>query len=63
MPIASAVFRSAVSWLDSTRFDINARMAAGARSDDVFPMLSSLLAERFVLKAHTESREQPITRW
>jgi uncharacterized protein (TIGR03435 family) len=47
------------SWLDSTRFDINARMPAGARSDEVFPMLRSLLAERFVLKAHTEVREQP----
>lgn len=48
------------SWLDSTRFDINARMPAGARSDEVFPMLRSLLAERFVLKAHSESREEPI---
>jgi uncharacterized protein (TIGR03435 family) len=48
------------AWLDSTRFDINARMPAGARPEEVFPMLRSLLAERFVLEAHTESREQPI---
>jgi uncharacterized protein (TIGR03435 family) len=48
------------SWLDSTRFDINARMPSGAPPQDVYPMLRHLLEERFLLKAHTESRDQPI---
>src|SRR3954467_1177172 len=48
------------AWLDSTRFDINARMPASAQGQDVFAMLRSLLADRFALKVHTESRDQPV---
>ena len=48
------------SWIDDARFDINARTPAGARSDQVPDMLRALLADRFGLAAHNETREAPI---
>lgn len=47
-------------WIDSERFDINARAPENASDDQLDPMLRSLLAERFRLVARTETREQPI---
>ena len=48
------------SWIDSERYTINAE-AEGSPSAAVMkgPMLQSLLAERFQLKTHMESREGP----
>jgi uncharacterized protein (TIGR03435 family) len=49
------------SWIDSERFDVDAVV-----DDDtvprtqMVPMLRALLAERFQLKAHAETREMPI---
>jgi uncharacterized protein (TIGR03435 family) len=47
-------------WVDSARFDVEAK--AGARADrrEVGLMLQSLLEERFKLKVHRESRELPV---
>ena len=47
-------------WIDSERWDINA--TAGTSNPDVplEPMLKSLLADRFKLRAHVETRERPI---
>jgi uncharacterized protein (TIGR03435 family) len=45
------------SWIDGARFDINARTPAGARSDQIPDMLRALLADRFSLMTHRETRE------
>lgn len=48
------------SWIDDARFDINARTPAGTRSEQIPDMLRALLAERFGLAAHTETREASV---
>jgi uncharacterized protein (TIGR03435 family) len=49
------------SWLDTDRFDIEAKAADGnATRDQVMAMLQTLLAERFGLKVHRDSREGDI---
>jgi uncharacterized protein (TIGR03435 family) len=47
-------------WLTKTKFDIAATLPAGATQRDVPAMLQALLADRFALKAHRESREFPV---
>ena len=44
-------------WLRATRFDIAANVPAGATKEQVAEMWRNLLAERFGLKVHHESRE------
>ena len=48
------------SWIDEARFDINARTPAGSRVEQVPDMLRALLADRFQLAAHTETRETSV---
>ena len=51
------------SWIDSEGFDIEARPAAGAGEpsrQQVREMIQSLLAERFHLELHRETRQLPI---
>ena len=49
------------SWQNSNKFDITARTAdANAKLDQMRVMLQGLLADRFKLKAHIETREVPI---
>ena len=49
------------SWQNSNKFDITARTAdANAKLDQMRVMLQGLLADRFTLKAHIETREVPI---
>jgi uncharacterized protein (TIGR03435 family) len=43
-------------WLDSDRFDIEAKLPAEAKDDDFPVMLQALLKERFKLKFHLESK-------
>lgn len=50
---------SGPAWIDSSRFDINARASSEVPPDDMRRMLRSLLADRFKLAAHTETRELP----
>jgi uncharacterized protein (TIGR03435 family) len=61
---AYGVKRSQVSggpnWLDSERFDIVAKVPGGATKEQVKAMLKNLLAERFKLTLHSESKELPI---
>jgi uncharacterized protein (TIGR03435 family) len=45
------------SWLDSERFDIVAKAPEGSRPDQTMLMLRGLLADRFKLKVHSETRE------
>ena len=48
-------------WLKTTRFDVNARAAdAKASTISLLEMLQRLLAERFKLRVHSETREVPI---
>ncbi|HXA50900.1 MAG TPA: TIGR03435 family protein [Candidatus Acidoferrum sp.] len=47
-------------WLNSDRYDIAAKGAAGGNEQEVWLMLRSLLAERFKLQLRNETRELPI---
>jgi uncharacterized protein (TIGR03435 family) len=46
--------------LNGARFDILAKMPEGANKDQVPEMLQALLADRFKLVIHRESKEQPV---
>ena len=46
--------------LTEDRFDITAKVPAGASKDDVKVMMQNLLAERFKLAVHHETKELPI---
>jgi uncharacterized protein (TIGR03435 family) len=45
--------------VDDARFDLQAKVPAGATKDQFRAMMRTLLGERFHLKAHTETREFP----
>jgi len=47
-------------WLGSQRFDIVAKLPAGASKDDAPGMLQSLLGDRFGLVIHRSSAEHPV---
>lgn len=53
---------SAPGWLDSDRYDIEAKSGHPERIDDdhLQPLLQRLLADRFALKFHWETRELPV---
>ena len=46
------------AWLDTERYDIVAKPPAGATRDQVPAMLQNLLAERFHMVAHVETRQR-----
>jgi uncharacterized protein (TIGR03435 family) len=50
------------NWLSTDRFDITAKAPEGVTTgpEQLRPMLRALLADRFKLVAHTETREMPI---
>jgi uncharacterized protein (TIGR03435 family) len=48
------------AWVDTDRFDIQARGPQGALESEAPRRLQSLLAERFALKVHRETRDQPV---
>jgi uncharacterized protein (TIGR03435 family) len=48
---------SGPSWLDTDRYDIAAKAADAAPEPQLMRMLKTLLAERFQLKVHHESKE------
>jgi uncharacterized protein (TIGR03435 family) len=48
---------SGPDFMAAQRFDINAKLPAGAAEKDVPEMLQSLLADRFKLKLHRESKD------
>src|SRR5207253_776383 len=47
------------SWLDTPRFDVSARAPSGSTSEEAQLMLQTLLAERFSLKVHKDTKELP----
>jgi uncharacterized protein (TIGR03435 family) len=48
------------AWIDSDHFDIDASAPEYASLNQFLPMLHALLADRFKLLTHTETKEQPI---
>jgi uncharacterized protein (TIGR03435 family) len=48
---------TAPDWLDTLRFDIQAKVGGKVKQEELRLMLQSLLAERFQLKAHRERKE------
>jgi uncharacterized protein (TIGR03435 family) len=50
----------APGWIDSERFDINARAAADTPDSGLAPMMRTLLADRFKLKVRHETREEAV---
>jgi len=51
---------SGPEWISTDRFDLNAKLPAGATANDVPEMLQALLAERFQLKVHREKKDFPV---
>jgi uncharacterized protein (TIGR03435 family) len=51
---------SGPDWMRSQRFDIAAKIPDGVSKDRVPEMLQALLAERFKLSIHPDSKEQPV---
>jgi uncharacterized protein (TIGR03435 family) len=47
-------------WIDGERFDVTARAPEGTPPNQIYPMLRTLLAERFRLRTHNEKRDQPV---
>ncbi len=47
------------SWLDIDRFDVSARAPSGSTPEQAKLMLQTLLAQRFSLKIHKDSKELP----
>lgn len=50
----------APEWADSERYDIEAKAPQDAAGQPLQPMIQALLADRFQLKAHKETRELPV---
>jgi uncharacterized protein (TIGR03435 family) len=51
---------SGPAWLTTERYDITAKVPAGATKEQVRSMWQRLLAERFGMALHVESREMPV---
>lgn len=47
-------------WMAGDRFDIAAKMASKATEKEIAPMIANLLAERFQMKFHRETRDLPV---
>jgi len=51
---------AAPSWVDDAKYDIVAKVPPGTTTEQLQPMLRNLLAERFRLVVHRETKELPI---
>src|SRR5438105_3703567 len=51
---------SGPDWMSTERWEIQAKMPEGATKDDVPQMLQALLADRFKLQIHRDSKEQSV---
>jgi uncharacterized protein (TIGR03435 family) len=59
-PIQDAQLIGGPGWLSTDRFDVVAKAATGTSSRDLKVMLQNLLAARFSIKMHIETRSAPI---
>ena len=50
----------APAWLASVRFNLSAKLPDGCTQEQVPEMLQALLADRFALKIHRASKEEPV---
>jgi uncharacterized protein (TIGR03435 family) len=50
----------APEWAETERYDVEAKAPEDAAAQPVQPMIQALLAERFQLKAHKETRDLPV---
>jgi uncharacterized protein (TIGR03435 family) len=48
------------AWIDEDQYDIDAKIPTGVGPDQVPAMLQHMLAERFKIVTHRESRDQPV---
>jgi uncharacterized protein (TIGR03435 family) len=48
------------SWLDSDRFDVQAKAESSPGNEQMMQMMQSLLQDRFQLKVHRETRDLPV---
>jgi uncharacterized protein (TIGR03435 family) len=51
---------SGPEWMASERFDINAKLPADSKGDQIPEMLQALLTDRFGMKFHREMRDFPV---
>ena len=51
---------SGPEWLASERFDVAAKLPAGAAREQIRDMVQALLLDRFQLKAHRDTKEFPV---
>jgi uncharacterized protein (TIGR03435 family) len=51
---------SGPEWMASARFDINAKLPANSKGDQIPEMLQALLTDRFGMKFHREMRDFPV---
>jgi uncharacterized protein (TIGR03435 family) len=51
---------SGPDWLGSERFDISAKIPAGAKEEQVPEMLQAMLVDRFQMKFHREKKDFPV---
>jgi uncharacterized protein (TIGR03435 family) len=51
---------TAPGWFTTERFDITAKVPEGATKEQLKQMLQNLLAERFHMKIHRETKEMPV---
>jgi uncharacterized protein (TIGR03435 family) len=51
---------SGPGWMESTRFDISAKVPAGTTKEQFRLMLQNLLAERFHMALHREKKDMPM---
>jgi uncharacterized protein (TIGR03435 family) len=51
---------SGPDWIGSDRFDVNAKLPAGATTSQIPEMMQTLLADRFQLKFHRDKKDLPV---
>jgi len=51
---------SGPAWMDTERYDLEAKSPEGVADTEIKPMLQALLKERFGLAAHIETKEMPV---
>ena len=56
----SSVQITGPSWIDSDRYDLDARSSTTVPDTALQPMLQALLRDRFHLEAHVETKELPV---
>lgn len=60
IPILPDLRVTGPDWMADQRFDISAKLPPGAAEDQIPEMLQALLADRFKLAVHRESKEVPL---